>query len=263
MLSYRLVFGARIRDLREQCGWSQTMTAQKIPLSQKHLSRLELGNINALDRHLLIRLAEIFYTPLATGELNQWLHAFGYRPHVLPGLPLPPNHAALVQHCAPAPAVILDVGRYIRYLNDSMERLYDVRLCDLTGLQQNWLWQYFHPQGFLSHAYPCDSRIRILNRLFWDWEPYYLEPWNQSLLHQLEESLNMSWDKIREYYRIPTDPLASVVSETLTVRSASGDILRFRTHLAEVPFRPDLLTIVYRPDNPLAVQWCTINIETL
>ncbi|NMP22299.1 helix-turn-helix domain-containing protein [Sulfobacillus harzensis] len=254
-LPYRKIFGSRIRSLREQRGWSQTRTALQIPLSQKQLSRLELGDVSMVDRSLLVRLAEIFQAPLASGELNQWLHAFGYRPHMLPELPLPPNAADLLAHYAPLPAAIWDLGRFIRYTTPAMEALYQVPIPDLPGLQRNWLWQYFHADGVLGKAYAPDSAERVLNRLFWEWEPYYLEPWNVRLRTALENAVGLSWREIQARYHIPSEPLAGPWSEMVTVER-DGHVLQFNCAMADIPFRPDLHTVVYRPINDAATRWC-------
>ncbi|MCL5116840.1 MAG: helix-turn-helix domain-containing protein [Firmicutes bacterium] len=254
-LPYRKLMGSRIRVLREQRGWSQSKTAQQIPLSQKQFSRLELGDVAIVDRRLLIRLAEIFETPIRSGEVNQWLHAFGYRPHMLPLLPLPENAANLLAHYAGLPAVIWDMGRYIRFANAHMEGLLRIRIPELRGLKQNWLWQYFHEDGFLRPIYAPDSAERVLNRLFWDWEPYYLEPWNVSLRRQLESALDLTWEDVQAQYHIPSEPLSGPWSETVTVVRGGAELM-FRGDMAEVPFRPDLHTIVYQPLNAEAEAWC-------
>lgn len=219
------------------------------------MSRLELGDVSLIDRSLLIRLAEIFESPVASGELNQWLHAFGYRPHMLPGLPLPPNAMNLLAHYHPLPAAIWDLGRFIRYANPVMEDLYQKRVEELPGLQSNWLWQYFHPQGILRRAYAPDSAERVLNRLFWDWEPYYLEPWNVRLRRDLENAVGLLWTDIQARYHIPSEPLAGSWSEPVTIRRVSLE-LQFRCYMADIPFRPDLHTVVYHPVGEPAESWC-------
>ncbi|MCY0878864.1 MAG: helix-turn-helix domain-containing protein [Firmicutes bacterium] len=255
-LSYRQVLGSRIRTFREARGWSQVELAGRIPLSQKQLSRLELGDVSLIDRELLIRIAEILEEPLATGELNQWLHAFGYRPHVVPLLPLPPDWPALFDHVAPYPAMIVDFGRYMRKANPSLEALHRVSLESLTGVRRNWLWHYFHPDGMLYHVYPRDSRPRVLNRLFWDWFPYYSEPWNQRLREDLEAAVGVLWTDLQNRYHIPTEPLAQPMSETVTVRHPEGGLLVFQTHVASVAQRPDLFAVIYDPVNDEAMRWC-------
>lgn len=257
LLAYRKVFGGRIRFLREQCGWSQVHMARQIPLSQKQLSRLELGDVSFVDRRLLIRLGEIFENPIASGELTQWLHAFGYRPYVVPLLPLPPNHEDLLAHYAGLPAGIIDMGRYIRYINRPMERLYHVKLENLVGARKNWLWQYFHPDGFLNNTYPPDSHERVLNRLFWDWAPYYHESWNYALRRELEKALKMTWSDVQHTYHIPTEPFTQPLSERVSLKDADGMHLMFQANMVHVPFRPDLYIVVYHPQNETAAAWCT------
>lgn len=255
-LAYRKVLGGRIRELREQRGWPQANAAQRVPLSQKQWSRLELGDISLIDRRLLIRIAEIFDVPIATGELNQWLHAFGYRPHIVPGLPLPPNYRELLAAYSHQPAIIIDWGRFLRYANDLMQALYRFHLDHMDGLKKNWLWHYFHPQGILYQTYPPGSEERILNQLFWDWQPYYTEPWNRTLRQQLERALNITWEDLKRQYHIPSEPLARSISETIHVRDANGNLLLFQNQTVQIPLRPDLYTIVYRPVNDLAWHWC-------
>lgn len=257
-LSYRKAFGSRIRSLREQRGWPQAKAALRIPLSQKHLSRIELGDVSVMDRHLLIRLGEIFESPIASGEVNQWLHAFGYRPHMVPLLPLPDNIDELLAYYSPLPATIIDLGRYIRYMNSCMATLYRLDFQHLPSPQQNWLWHYFHPNGMLSNVYPKDSAIRILNRLFWDWEPYYFEPWNVTLRAQLESALGISWKQVQETYHIPTNPLCAPMSEFVAVSPITGHRLEFKIDTEDIPFRPDLFVIVYHPTNLEANKWCTL-----
>lgn len=254
-LPYQKVLGARVRSLREERGWSQSTIARQVPLSQKQWSRLELGDVSFIDRDLLIRLAEIFAVPIATGELNQWLHAFGYRPHIVPLLPIPPNHRELLAHYLRYPAIIIDFGRYLRYANDQMVNLYALKVERLVGIQRNWLWHYFHPEGILYHTYPQDSIERILNRLFWDWQPYYNEPWNQSLRLELEEALNIRWTELAARYHIPNEPLAGAVSETITISARDGSALVFQNQTVNIAARPDLYTIVYHPLNDAALNW--------
>lgn len=230
--------------------------ARRIPLSQKQLSRLELGDVSLVDRHLLIRIAEILDTPLATGELNQWLHAFGYRPHIMPLLPLPPDWPALLNHFGFYPAMIVDFARYIRKGNQVLESVHGVSIEGLSGIRRNWLWHYFHPDGMLYHTYPRDSRARVLNRLFWDWAPYFNEPWNQELRHDLETAVGILWSDLQNRYQIPSEPVASPMSETVTIPRSDGSILLFQTQVAHLPRRPDLLTVVYEPLNDDALYWC-------
>jgi transcriptional regulator with XRE-family HTH domain len=255
-LPNRKVLGARFRELREQRRWSQSMAARRVPLSQKQWSRLELGDVAFIDRRLLIRLAEIFETPVATGELNEWLHSFGYRPHMVPLLPLPPNYRELLDQYRHQPAIIIDWGRYFRYANELMQALYGVDFDKMEGLRRNWLWHYFHPDGILYQTYPPDSEERVLNRLFWDWQPYYTEPWNRSVRQQLEVALNITWEDLRRRYHIPSEPLAKAVSEVIHVKDTDGSLLLFQNQTVQIPLRPDLYTVVYRPVNESAVNWC-------
>ncbi len=261
VLAYRKILGMRVRQLRELHGWSQAKAAGRVPLSQKQWSRLELGDISFIDRALIIRLAEILETPVATGELNQWLHAFGYRPHMMPLLPLPPDYQQLLAHQPRLPAVIIDLGRYLRYINPPMSELYNQNLGDLRGVARNWLWQYFHPNGFLYHAYPPDSEERVLNQLFWDWQPYYQESWNVMLRHELEESLGVAWADLKSRYDIPSERLTGPLSEIISVRGRDGIPLLFQNQTVTIPFRPDLCAILYRPVNQTARQWCRLHNE--
>lgn len=247
--------------MREQRGWSQTKVAAQIPLSQKQLSRLELGDVSLIDRPLLIRLAEIFEAPLESGEVNQWLHAFGYRPQMVPGLPLPANAPTLLAHYAHLPAAIWDLGRFIRYANPLMEALYHINVAALTGLQQNWLWQYFHRDGFLRKSYPLESVERVLNRLFWEWEPFFLEPWNVALRRDLEAAVGLTWTDAQARYHIPSEPLQGPWSENILV-NWEGETLAFLSTMAQVPFRPDLTTVVYTPVNRTAKVWCPTHAGT-
>lgn len=254
-LPYRKIFGSRIRYLREQRQWSQSRAAQQVPLSQKQWSRIELGDVSGVDRPLLIRLGEIFEEPLATGELNQWLHAFGYRPHMVPGLPLPPNFMALLSPYGNQPVAILDIGRFLRHANPSMESLYHFRLGSLSDVQRNWLWQYFHPKGLLHNAYSSESITRILNSLYWAWQPYYLESWNQALRAKLEDALGLTWSSVQSAYHIPTVNTYQPLNEFVKLASEAGELI-FATEIVHVPFRPDLYVVVYHPDNDAARQWC-------
>ncbi|MCY0864696.1 MAG: helix-turn-helix domain-containing protein [Sulfobacillus sp.] len=250
-------WGARVRQLREAKHWSQQQLAQKLTVSQKHLSRLEHGDVLQVERDLLIRIAEVFGDPLATGELNQWLYGFGYRPHVLPQLPLPPDYQRLLDAYLPYPASIIDVGWFIRHWNRAMERFYRIPNGQLKGLGQNWLVQYFHPQGVLRHTYSSESIRRVLGRLFWEWYAYYDEPWNRDLRQALEQLLGLTWEGLIEQYRLPIPPVPPPWDEPVWLRQGPGlSPLRFRAVYARVPHRPDLRITVYEPDEPLARAWC-------
>lgn len=255
-LAYAKVLGARVRALRELEGWSQSTAAGRLPLSQKQWSRLERGDVSDLERRILIRLAEIFDTPIATGELNEWLHAFGYRPHMVPLLSLPPNHQGLFSAYPSHPAIIVDFGRYLRYANPAMRDLYGLDLGGLEALRRNWLWQYFHPDGVLYRAYPPDAEERILNQLYWEWEPYFREAWNVTLREQLERALGIGWADLQHRYNIPSDALAGNLSESISVRKPDGTALLFQNRTVHVPRRPDLFIIEYRPTNRAASEWC-------
>lgn len=256
-LPYKKILGARIRALREERGLSQSQAARRVPLSQKQWSRLELGDVSSVDRALLIRMAEILESPLATGELNQWLHAFGYRPYVLPGLPLPPNHAEFLHQYVRNPAITIDWGRYLRCANRPIQQLYNFRVEALMGIRRNWLWQYFHPRGLIYPTYPRDSEARILNHLFWDWHPYSTEAWNLQLKEDLEAALGVRWSDLVNRYHIPTEPITGALSEVVTISGPRHDSpLIFQTRAVTIPARPDLLTIVYEPMNGAALLWC-------
>jgi hypothetical protein len=137
-----------------------------------------------------------------------------------------------------------------------MEQLYHFRLEELHGIRRNWLWHYFHPTGLLYRAYPPDSAERILNRLFWDWQPYYQEPWNQQLRGELEAALNIRWSDLRERYHIPSEPIAAAVSEVITIPGPEKDsVMLFQNRTVTIPARPDLYTVVYHPLNAAATAW--------
>lgn len=255
-MSYRTIFGARLRELRAAKGWSQSKTAACIPLSQKHLSRLEHGDIAFIDRYLLIRLGEILETPLMTGELNQWLHAFGYRPHLEPLLPLPDHIEQIVRYYNPWPVAVVDIGRYIRLQNRPMHTLFDLDVTRIGDITTNWLWQYFYPEGKFRTAYPADSAERVLNRLFWDWEPFYLEPWNINLRTTLETLLGLSWESLQSQFHIPSQPVATRLAEPITISRADEPPLQFHIETVDIPSRPDLYVVVYHPDNHLSEAWC-------
>ncbi len=191
-----------------------------------------------------------------TGELNRWLHIFGYRPHIAPLLPLPPNHRELLAHYGQNPAIIIDLARYFRCANDSMELLYNTSIGELQGIQRNWIWHYYYPEGILHQAYPPAAERRILNRLFWDWQPYYNEPWTKDLLQELEASLGVSWRDLVRRYNIPSESVSETVSEMITIRVGNGAPLIFQNHTHALPSRPDLFIVVYRPINRAASEWC-------
>jgi hypothetical protein len=95
-----------------------------------------------------------------------------------------------------------------------------------------------------------------LTRLFWDWQPYFNEPWNRSLRQQLEAELHLSWSDLAEELRIPSEPWAAPTSEIVTVWfSPSSQALEFRAESVSIPHRPDLFAVVYRPRNLAAITW--------
>lgn len=255
-MPHRRVIGSRLRQLREVRGWSQTQMAQTIPLSQKQLSRIEQGEIATVERSTLVRLGTVLEEPIRTGEINRWLYAFGYLPLVVPLLPLPDDYPHLVAQYHPYPATLLDIGWHLRHWNLAMERFYQIPNPALTGIERNWIYQYFHPKGALQGSYPEASRRRVLARLFWEWAPYYQEPWNQQLIAELETSLNLSWASLRDQYDLGESPEPPTGSDTVWLHGPQKDPLSFRTAQAKVPHRPDLRITVYEPLNEEAESWC-------
>lgn len=252
--------GLRIRQHRESHGWSQQQLASKIPVSQKQLSRIEQAQIVHVDRPTIVRIASVLDVPIRTGEVNRWLFSLDYRPLVEPLLPLPPWYQSLVEQFSPYPAILADIGWYLRFWNPAMENFYKLPNGSLTGLNGNMFIQFFHPQGILRQSYTEQGRRQILSRLLWEWAPYENEQWILDIKGHIEQYLGISCEKSRAEYEAFDIPNTPAVSEHITLRIDGQDTPgRFRTVLVPVAHRPDLRIIVYEPINPGAEEWCLLN----
>lgn len=237
------MIGERIRAWRRRQGLTQSELAERIPLSQKQVSRLERGTFVHPPRPTLIRLAEVLGEPLVTGEVNRWLALHGYAPVVRPRLPLPPALPRLFPEALPA--FCFDAAWNLRATSPLARIL----------LGDGW-------EGFnlARHLAGPDTGLDDADRerlLAWvvltvAWLP--TDDWVEDFARMLGEATDTPWKELVAR----ADRLGWPIGYwpgTLTVR-LPGEELTFYPLFVRVPDRPDLHLVALRPDDARTRRWC-------
>lgn len=248
--------GLAIRSHRLSQHWSQAQLARKVALSQKQLSRIEQSQVLEISRDLLITIAQALRVPVLSGEVNQWLYKCGYRPYVAPQLELPDEYVQWIVRFNPFPAILLDIGWYLRFWNQTIERLFQIPFGSLKGLNQNLAVLLYAPDSPLAGWWSPELLAHMLNRLLVEWQPYVTEPWVSSLKSALSERIGIPWDELVHQHCPALTPIPST-SEILSVSADHGiRKLRFRSNQVPIPNRPDLMIIHYYPLDDYTERWC-------
>jgi len=236
----------RIRVLREQLGMSQSELADRVPLSQKQISRIERGCFVQLPRRTLVRLAEVLDQPLMTGEVNDWLLQSGYAPLIRPGLPLPPDLAVWLQGVDGLPMAVIDPAGTVRHAN----LLFQALAGATRRSQDNVLcW------AVDAHS-PLDPRDRP-RLLMWHlgWLRYatgeaWLARFRDSVLARYPDAKSL-WARCAEPAVTPVD----LSSQPVHVAYPQYSTLTFRISVSQPFWRPDLQILVFRPDDRRTEAW--------
>ncbi len=248
--------GASVRRLRESLGWSQYQLAQKLPMSQKQVSRIENHQVVEIPRATLIRLAEVLRTPLITGEVNRWLYLSGYRPYIYPGLPLPPNADAIVSRFDPYPCALVDVAGSLDACNAAMRRLFSTFAMQ-PPIGRSLVCALFQS---LRRDDPLVSPTEItfmVRRLLLEWSLYpEAEAWIHAAKTQIATELGSMGQKLIENFRPDTELLTPMPAEFVVKLPSVHPLPRFFITEVAVSRRPDLGLYVLYPLNPSAKAWC-------
>ncbi len=244
--------GSEIKALREKLGWSQDHLAQKIPLSQKEISRIEHEQVVNIPRATLIRLGEVLESPVADGGLNRWLHLQGYRDYLRPGLPLPPGAAAILAQTEPFPAALVDIGGNLVACNRAMERVFGA-VSQRVPLGRNLAVELLRrsPSG-LPSATTEELAGKILRRLLWEWS-LFADDWVLEMRAGISAALGTGWESAALGWMIPlARPTIDEISWPLDPTSPA----RFITVEHGIRRRPDLGLFRLHPVNAPAQEWC-------
>lgn len=238
--------GSRIRSLREALGWSQQQLARKIPISQKQISRIEQAGVMSIPRATLVRIGEVLHQPIVTGELNRWLYHEGYRPYILPGLPLSPAAERLLALSAPYPAAVLDVGWYVSAVNPVWERLTG------SGAPDDWPFRHLiaeliHPEGRLRGLVNEDDMVRLVARLVLEWAAFTEDDWVREAHTSLNSWLGALWEELWALAERSLAAGSAPVREEVQWLFGTNPPTRFRCRALAIPDRPDLRVLCYLP----------------
>jgi transcriptional regulator with XRE-family HTH domain len=237
------LIGERIRAWRRRQGLTQAELAERIPLSQKQVSRLERGTFVQPPRPTLIRVAEVLGEPLVTGEVNRWLALYGYAPVVRPRLPLPPALPQLFPESLPA--FCFDAAWNLRALSP-LARV-------LTGDA----WEDFNLARYLAGPDPGLAEADRERLLAWvvstvAWLP--ADDWVEDFARMVGQAARLSWTELVSRADRLTWPVGYWPG-TLAVR-LPGEDLSFYPLYVRVPDRPDLHLVALRPDDVRTRRWC-------
>ncbi len=241
------MIGPRIRQLREQIAMSQANLADRIPLSQKQVSRIERDSFVQLPRHTLIRIAEVLGLPLATGEVNAWLGQCAYAPLVRPGLPLPDGLANWLAWASSLPVAVLDPSGQVRHHTRVFGELW-THECRRSGNLTVWALEPSSPL--------CERDRRRLLAWHWGLLRYTRsEPWVDDVERMVArfgpEALAL-WNGVEHDALLPSDFSQSpwhLHDETL------GE-LSFRVDISQPVWRPDLQVLIFHPFDARTRLWC-------
>ena len=245
--------GSEIKALRENLGWSQYHLAQKIPLSQKEISRIEHEQVVNIPRATLIRLGEVLESPVADGELNRWLHMQGYRDYLRPRLPLPPGSAAILAQTEPFPAAMVDIGGNLVACNRAMERVF-AAVSQRVPLGRNLAVELLRrsPSGLPSAATE-ELAGKILRRLLWEWSFFGDEEWVHEMHAAIGAALGTGWESAALGWTVPlARPAIDEIAWPLDPTSPA----RFIAVEHGIRRRPDLGLFRLYPANAQAREWC-------
>lgn len=226
---------------------SQSELADRIPLSQKQVSRIERGLFVQLPRRTLVRLAEVLSVPLVTGEVNDWLLQSGYAPLIRPDLPLPPRLDEWLATSSSHPVAVMDPAGTVRYANPLFDRLWSAQ-CRHTDNLVLWV---------LDKASPLETRDRL--RLL-RWHLGVLryaagEPWTarfrETVLSQ-DPDVGALWERAGRHALAPADLSGAPVR----VAHARYGVLAFRVAVSEPFWRPDLQILMFHPHDHRTRTWC-------
>lgn len=248
--------GTFVKALREQLGWSQQQLAQKVPLSQRQISRIETHQVLEIPRSTLIRLAEVLQQPVCTGDLNRWLYSEGYRAYIRPRLPLPPNYRLLLDSQEPYPAAIIDVGGYFSACNHAMHCLFE-EFGSHPPLGKNLIVESIRDRNSLDALIGPYRDAQIIHRLLWEWSLYPPEEdWVLATMQALEHELGDRWTLITDEFQAHPAYDGPRRPEEFFWPLASAPGSRFVSVETSVHLRPDIGLFIVLPNNQAARQWC-------
>lgn len=241
------MIGPRIRLLREQIAMSQSNLADRIPLSQKQVSRIEHDSYVQLPRHTLIRIAEVLAIPLATGEVNAWLGHCAYAPLVRPNLPLPDGLANWLAWASSLPVAVLDPSGQVRHHTRLFGELW-THECRRSGNLTVWALEPSSPL--------CERDRRRLLAWHWGLLRYARsEPWVDEVERMVArfgpEALAL-WNGVEHDTLLPSDFSQSPWHLHDEVRGE----LSFRVGISQPVWRPDLQVLVFYPYDARTRLWC-------
>jgi hypothetical protein len=218
--------------------------------------------VSELSRDLIIQIARSLKEPVINGEVNEWLYDSGFRPYVEPLLELPQTYPWL-NRFSPLPALLLDIGWFIRDWNREMGSLIRVPRESLKGLEANLIVQLFAPDGVFSGRWSNKLLGHMLHRLVIQWQPYVGDPWLSRLKDNISRRIGMSWNTLLAAYHVTLEDSIPSTSEIL-VFAADGEPapLRFRSNSVPVPLRPDLTVTHYYPLDDVTEKWCQKTVES-
>jgi len=245
------MIGARIRALREQIAMSQAELAERIPLSQKQVSRIERDNFVQLPRHTIVRIAEVLEIPLATGEVNDWLGRSAYAPLVRPGLPLPKQLEEWLEWASSLPVAVMDPSGQVRHHTPLFGRLW-THECRRSGNLTAWA---------LAPSSPLCGRDRR-RLLAWHWGLLRYarsEPWVEeveALVASFGPEAVGLWESVAQDVLVP----AGFTPTPWHLRDERLGELSFRISANQPTWRPDLQVLVFVPLDARTRLWCGENL---
>lgn len=245
------MIGTRIRSLREQIAMSQAELADRIPLSQKQVSRIERDNFVQLPRHTVIRIAEVLEVPLATGEVNEWLGRSAYAPLVRPGLPLPKNLEDWLSWASSLPVAVMDPSGQVRHHTRLFGQLW-THECRRSGNLSVWALEPSSPL--------CERDRRRLLAWHWGLLRYARsEPWVEGvekLVANFGSEAVALWESVSRDVLIP----AGFSPTPWHLQDDRFGELSFRVSTSQPTWRPDLQVLLFLPFDARTRLWCEENL---
>lgn len=240
------MIGERVRHCRLTQGMTQVQLANRIPLSQKQVSRIEQGVFVQLPRPTVIRLAEVLGDPISTGEVNQWLAECGYAPLIRPRLPLPPQLCGALQSVA-YPLFCFDPAWNLRatsLLGQALLNKTDPTIFNLAC---------YAAEG--APALDAFSRLRFLQWQIVSILALPQEDWVTQFQTMVEETARVSWSELVEEVSLLESPPGHWTNPLQLQRRDAG-ILRFWPTISHLGERPDLHLLVLYPQDTRTLNWC-------
>jgi transcriptional regulator with XRE-family HTH domain len=236
--------GHLIRACRDRIGLTQAELADRIPLSQKQVSRIERGHYVQVPRSTVIRIAEILHEPLVTGEVNLWLALLGFAPLIRPGLPLPRGLREAVLAADPVPAWCIDPSGQLVLANRTGSTL--AGNSDRFNVI-HWLL------GDPTELEPAVRR-RLLHRLFYWVTSAGPEAWLAEWAEELPAAVRESWQSLVQD-RSDSGVTSPWWQPLMVARDREPPLLFHVGIVYPVP-RPDLMVASFQPADARTREWC-------